>query len=465
MKFRIKVTLCMISLMAILFAIGGTALIYNSFENSMAREISSAQKSYDMILNTLKIVNNTSTWNSADDICDTIKQISSQNESFCAMRLSSKDEVIYASGEAVDIYQDLSSHADSTHVSYIVISDRDKYFLQLCGTFNVGISLMYLDAAYDITSVYVMHQEQQQTYIRIFCVLITLCAIFSYLLSFILTKPLTHLSKVASEISSGNYEQRSRLNSKDEIGLLSKEFDKMADTLVLQMDELNAAIERQNQFIGDFTHELKTPMTSIIGYADLLRRNTLSKEDADDAANYIFSEGRRLERLSIKMLELIVAEQEQLELVSTNPSEIIKNLIIHLEKKYNNQSIHFITELDDGRCMLEPDLFSSLIINLLENAKRAMPDGGTISIFSEIAENGCIVSVSDTGQGIPAEALNHITEAFYRVDKARSRAHGGAGLGLTLCAKIAKLHNGSISIESQVDRGTKITVNLEGGAV
>ena len=90
MKFRIKVTLCMISLMAILFAIGGTALIYNSFENSMAREISSAQKSYDMILNTLKIVNNTSTWNSADDICDTIKQISSQNESFCAMRLSSK---------------------------------------------------------------------------------------------------------------------------------------------------------------------------------------------------------------------------------------------------------------------------------------------------------------------------------------------------------------------------------------
>ena len=180
MKFRIKVTLCMISLMAILFAIGGTALIYNSFENSMAREISSAQKSYDMILNTLKIVNNTSTWNSADDICDTIKQISSQNESFCAMRLSSKDEVIYASGEAVDIYQDLSLHADSTHVSYIVISDRDKYFLQLCGTFNVGISLMYLDAAYDITSVYVMHQEQQQTYIRIFCVLITFCAIFSY---------------------------------------------------------------------------------------------------------------------------------------------------------------------------------------------------------------------------------------------------------------------------------------------
>lgn len=465
MKFRIKVTLCMISLMAILFAIGGTALIYNSFENSMAREISSAQKSYDMILNTLKIVNNTSTWNSADDICDTIKQISSQNESFCAMRLSSKDEVIYASGEAVDIYQDLSSHADSTHVSYIVISDRDKYFLQLCGTFNVGISLMYLDAAYDITSVYVMHQEQQQTYIRIFCVLITLCAIFSYLLSFILTKPLTHLSKVASEISSGNYEQRSRLNSKDEIGLLSKEFDKMADTLVLQMDELNAAIERQNQFIGDFTHELKTPMTSIIGYADLLRRNTLSKEDADDAANYIFSEGRRLERLSIKMLELIVAEQEQLELVPTSPSEIIKNLIIHLEKKYNNQSIYFITELGEGPCMLEPDLFSSLIINLLENAKRAMPDGGTISIFSEIAENGCIVSVSDTGQGIPAEALNHITEAFYRVDKARSRAHGGAGLGLTLCAKIAKLHNGSISIESQVDHGTKITVNLEGGAV
>ena len=193
--------------------------------------------------------------------------------------------------------------------------------------------------------------------------------------------------------------------------------------------------------------------------------NTLSKEYADYASNYIFSDARILERLSIKMLELIVAEKERPELVLTNPSEIIKNLTIHLEEEYNNRSIHFITELDDGRCMLEPDLFTSLIINLLENAKRAMPDGGTISISSEITKNGCIVSVSDTGQGIPAEALVHITEAFYRVDKARSRAHGGAGLGLTLCAKIAKLHNGSISIESQVDRGTKITVNLEGGAV
>lgn len=465
MKFRVKVTLCMISLIAILFAIGSTALIYSTFENSMAQEISSAQKSYNMVLNTLKIVNNTSTWDSADDICDTVKQISSQNESFCAIRLSSKDEVIYSSGEVISLYQDLSSYTDSTHVSYIVISNNNKHFLQLCGTFNIGTSPMYLDVAYDITSVYVMRQEQQQTYIRIFCILIVLCAFCSYLLALFLTRPLTYLSKVARDISSGSYNQRSRLKSKDEIGLLSQEFNKMADTLVLQMNELNAAIERQNQFIGDFTHELKTPMTSIIGYADLLRRNSLSKEDSDDAANYIFSEGKRLERLSIKMLELIVAEKEQLEFTLASPSEIIRNITMHLEKEYRNQSIHFITKFHEGRFMLEPDLFTSLIINLLENARRAMPDGGTIVICSDTTEKGCTISVSDTGQGIPPEALDHITEAFYRVDKARSRAHGGAGLGLTLCAKIAKLHNGNIFIESEIGVGTKITVNLsEGGS-
>ena len=113
--------------------------------------------------------------------------------------------------------------------------------------------------------------------------------------------------------------------------------------------------------------------------------------------------------------------------------------------------------------MLDTDFFGSLLVNLIENARKALPAGGVISIRSAMTAEGCRVQVSDNGRGIPKEALAHITEAFYRVDKSRSRAQGGAGLGLTLCAEIAKMHNGTISFESEDDRGTTVTADLKGG--
>ncbi len=113
--------------------------------------------------------------------------------------------------------------------------------------------------------------------------------------------------------------------------------------------------------------------------------------------------------------------------------------------------------------MLDTDFFGSLLVNLIENARKALIDGGSISVRSEMTDDGCLIFISDTGKGIPANSITHITEAFYRVDKARSRAQGGAGLGLTLCARIAQMHNGTISFESIEDHGTTVTVQLKGG--
>jgi len=458
MKFRVKVTLVVISLLSLLFGIGGAVLINTTFQNSIEREKNVAQKSYNMILNTLILINDASDWSSSEDISEVIKRVSIQEDIFCATRLSSDSEIVYSEGDTVSDLINLKENVDRTHVACRVVEGDKGYFLQLCGSFYVGEKTMYLDIAYDISAIYSFREEQQKTYITVFIILVLLSAVISYILAYLLTKPMVKLKDVAIRITEGDYEQRSNIKSSDEIGSLSCEFDKMADTLVEQM-------EKQNQFIGNFTHEIKTPMTSIIGYADLIRRDTLSKEDSIKAANYIFSEGRRLERLSVKMLELLVADNGTTEFTKQEPAVLIRKIIDSLKAEYSKQSIDFEYLCEDGVCLLEPDFFKSLIINILENSRRAMVNGGKISIKCTMLPEGCKVKISDNGGGIPKEALNHIKEAFYRVDKARSRSMGGAGLGLALCDRIVRLHNGKMCIESTLGVGTTVTFTLMGGRV
>ena len=223
--------------------------------------------------------------------------------------------------------------------------------------------------------------------------------------------------------------------------------------------------------MGSFAHELKTPMTSIIGYADLLRGQSLDEQEEQEAANYIFSEGKRLEALSLKLLDLLLMKHQNLALVETDPAVLINSLVTHLQPVYREQGIVLQCRCEAGLCRLEPDLFSSVLTNLLDNARKALDQGGNIYVLGK-QEDGCYqIQVLDNGRGMPEEALRHLTEAFYRVDKSRSRAQGGAGLGLTLCSRILELHRGTINFASREGKGTCVTVSLpsaqagaEGGA-
>ena len=213
--------------------------------------------------------------------------------------------------------------------------------------------------------------------------------------------------------------------------------------------------------MGSFAHEMKNPMTSIIGYAELIRSQLLTPEEQQDAANYIFSEGKRLESLSFKLLDILVLKKKSAELQPCSPAHLVGGTVEHLRRVYAEKSIVLQCRCEDGLCMLEPDLVKSLLVNLLDNARKAIDGGGNIYVVSE----GCRIRVLDTGRGIPQAEIAHITEAFYRVDKSRSRAQGGVGLGLSLCNEIVRLHNGTMSFASRVGNGTCVTVELKGGAI
>lgn len=464
MKFRIKTTCCMISLMALFFGAGSSALISTTFQTSLQQEKLAAQESYHMILNTLQVVNNMDQWKDEKDLSKILEQLSTQGSFWAALQLRSQKEILYTAGSAAAHFLELADQIDTTHLACAIFSvPAASYYLQLSGSFYVGKEAYYLDAAYDISSVYNARRQQQDIYQQVFAILLAASACFSYVLAFFLTRPLARLSKASREIASGNYDYRSNIKSNDEVGAVSKDFDLMADHLQHGIEELQDSVERQSQFIGNFTHELKTPMTSIIGYADLLRSQTLSVEDQADAAKYIFSEGKRLEQLSLKLLDIFVAEHETLTLTNASPADLISNLVSHLQPILAREEILLQCECEPGYCMLDTDFFGSLLVNLIENARKALTEGGEIFVRCAMTDSGCRIIISDNGKGIPADSITHITEAFYRVDKARSRAQGGAGLGLTLCAKIASMHHGTISFESREGQGTSVTVQLNGG--
>lgn len=149
-------------------------------------------------------------------------------------------------------------------------------------------------------------------------------------------------------------------------------------------------------------------------------------------------------------------------------------MVIRLWKKIDNGKYDLILldimlpevdgfELMENMSLKMLDLFQTLLINLLDNAKKAMEQGGKIIVVVKMTPQGCVLSVIDGGKGIPQEALVHLTEAFYRVDKARARSKGSAGLGLALCEKIVELHHGHMEFSSEEGVGTVVTVYLNGG--
>ena len=475
MKFHLKMTLCMLAVLAALFGAGGSLLISESFEDSLEREKTAALGDYRMAWGTLQIVNSMDTYLDRDAIVKTMEQLYQQNSaSWSALRLSTGDEVLYENrGTQSSLIQTAWSIEDPTPgicLFRILDNGAGAHFLVFSGAVETNGDVLYLTTSHDVSALYTARQAQQRTYIQVFLLMCLLCAVLSYTVSRLLTAPLGGLSRASRAIAAGNFSSRVRVRSNDEIGAVSTDFNTMAEKMEQTVSELNRAVEelhqameRQEQFTGSFAHEMKTPMTSLIGYAELLRGGTLTPEEQLEAADYLYSEGKRLESLSHKLLELLVLKKRDIPFAEISPAELIEALVERLRPLYTAKGIRLSCRCERGVCLLEADLVWSLLLNLADNAQKAMERGGEIQFRQEMLADGCRIQVLDNGHGIPPQALEHLTEAFYRVDKARSRAQGGFGLGLSLCREIAELHRGGIRFENRPEGGACVTVELRGG--
>lgn len=230
------------------------------------------------------------------------------------------------------------------------------------------------------------------------------------------------------------------------------------------IDDLQNVAGRREEFIASFAHELKTPLTAIIGYADMLRSKEMNPKARFTAAGYIFSEGKRLEALSLKLMDIIVAGKQGFERKRYEVGYFIRGIAAVTVPSLSREGMTLDMRWEPGEILIEPDLFKTLMINLVDNARKASKHGDVIELFGKVEDGGYALYVRDHGSGMKKEELSKITEPFYMIDKSRSRAQNGAGLGLALCQRIAELHGTKLEYESELGKGTTVRILLEGGA-
>ena len=227
----------------------------------------------------------------------------------------------------------------------------------------------------------------------------------------------------------------------------------------------HARLDRmRKEFVADVSHELKTPITSIMGYADTLLEGDYDENTQKEFLGVIASEARRMARLVTDLLELsrLDNNKKNIKKESFDLGELVKScqdkLAIEIKKKGHHVE-NFVTA-DVPPVFADRDDIERVILNIFTNSIKYTPDGGLIKIYVGFVYNDAYIKIIDDGIGIPEEDLNRIFERFYRVDKARSRENGGTGLGLSIAKEILDKNGGSIDIKSEVDKGTEVVIKV-----
>ncbi|MGO4548510.1 ATP-binding protein [Paenibacillus sp. 2TAB23] len=308
----------------------------------------------------------------------------------------------------------------------------------------------------DVTSVY---QERMDQYKFFAQVDLAACLVFMMIMLIVskgLTRSIDRLNRTAKVIAQGDFSERVPLKSRDEIGVLSASFNEMAGVVEDKIVELERINEEKQRFINNFTHELKTPLTSIIGYANFLRTTKYNEELFVDGLSVIYSEGKRLESLSFKLMDLILLKKGNFQLEQRNLREIIAEMKPALDIMVKDKGIEVVLDCQDAYLPLESDLIKVLVFNLVDNALKASSTGQTVTLRNFWREDGYVLAVIDQGIGIAIEHQDKIFEPFYMADKSRSGS--GAGLGLAICLDVADIHNAAIRISSHKPHETIVEV-------
>lgn len=286
------------------------------------------------------------------------------------------------------------------------------------------------------------------------CVFLTGSIVF-LVIADIIVKPLTRLTNAIKELSNGNYNVRVDNVGQDEISKLNQGFNQMARQLAKQD-------ETRQKFISDISHEFQTPLTSIQGFANILKEEDLPKEQRVKYANIILYNSKRLSSLAKNMLQLTLLDREEIELELTNYSlvEQMNRVISTQENQAMEKNIEIVFEMPKKEIFIEGDeqRLEQVWTNLISNAIKYTNEGGLITITMKKNSKDIEISIEDTGIGMSKEVVSHIFERFYREDKARNVE--GNGLGLAIVKSIVDLHHGKIDILSQVDVGTNFIVRL-----
>ena len=460
MRFRNKVLVLQVLILSICLGGTGYLMIHRNFEQTLDSQLKSAVGQNAMIETMVQYELMDERNREDTDVSELLQKTGAALKGQRPVgtpkfNIVYDNAVIFASDEEFGKKMYAQSEEDGQY--YVIQTEGDRHYMYVSSFCFLEENRLCIITKSDISQVYELMLEQVDFFRGLIIVVLLIASVLMYLMSIYLTAPLEKLKDVSQQIAKGDYGQRVVVSGGDEFKILAEQFNQMAEAVEGHVEELKDMLRRRDQFVADFTHEIKTPMTAIIGYADTLRSMKLPEEMQMMAYNYIVSEGTRLESLSKKLFQLIYLREHELEmeLVHTGDfAKLVEQVSVPILQK---DGVMLKIEVEPYALQMNQELVVTAFLNLIDNARKASKSGDVIEFIGKVQENHTyLFEIIDHGNGIEREELEHICDEFYMVDKSRARKAGGAGLGLSLVALIVKKHGAKLLIESEPQVGTRV---------
>jgi signal transduction histidine kinase len=284
---------------------------------------------------------------------------------------------------------------------------------------------------------------------------VAIAVAITFFLSRRILAPVKALTSAAKRLGRGDFSQRVQVKDRSELGELGRAFNAMTS-------DLERTEKLRRNMVADVAHELRTPLSNVRGYLEAIRDGVI-KPDANTIRS-LSEEAMLLSRLVDDLQDLALAEAGELKLVcqTEDVSELVNQTVATVQAQATAKGLSVSIDLSDRLPPVNIDYhrISQVLRNLLENAVAHTAKGGSITVAAKPQDNWVEVSVTDTGEGIPADDLPNIFERFYRVDKSRARATGGSGLGLTIAKRLVEAHGGKIKVQSELGKGSRFSFTI-----
>jgi len=334
---------------------------------------------------------------------------------------------------------------------------RTLYFatpINIDGRYNYSLAFIY-----DLADADNMKRQNINLFIVTGLLAGSLSVFFSIFISGKITNPIKDLIEKAKLLSKGDLNQKVEVQSNDEVGELADNFNYMADSLRKMIHELKDEKDKQKNFFDNFTHEIRTPLTTILGYSELLWK-TDDIDVKDKSLFHITSEGKRMLNMVESLLELSRLKRFdfQINKCDTNLKTLVEEVCDSIHYKLGRYNIDLNLKLENLSASVDPDLFKQVIINILDNSIK-YSETSKIDIILEYSE-AIKLTIKDYGVGIDPNTLENIFEPYYKGDKSRNSSIEGWGLGLSIVKEIIDKHGAAISVTSEKSKGTQVTITL-----
>lgn len=465
----------LITLAFVMIAVGITTVIVaqNYFEMTLDIEKQGATAHHEFVTSvisnrvTLEGLSSNELVIAEDDLRTLIRNIvtAQSDEAHGIAVYDEKDEIAFSQISSLSMIKGFRNKVENGDSAYSVIVDHSGAKQLVIGSScEWSGRKFYLYTSTDIDRIFKM-REQVFSYVRIIgAISAIVTATVLLLLVYKMLNPLSKINRSIHRIAKGAYNERVPEKGGYEFREISANINQMAGAIEENVDQLQEIADSRKRFIDNLAHEMKTPLTSIICLSDIMQiKKNLTEEERIEYSGIIVDEAKRLRNLSGKILELTVAGNAELDYQNLQLTDILSSVYATTQPVFERSNMTLIVEPVECVIRCDRELFTSLLLNLIENARKASAEGDTVEVICKLNNGKLSISVIDHGIGMSEEELKHISEPFYMADKSRSRQAGGAGLGLSLCAEIAKRHQAKLKYNSTLGEGTVVTLTMPTG--